>query len=117
MSTESATLNQQVLHDNKEIYARIESELRNATSQILVAASWFTDDELFDILLLKLSEGIQIELIIADNQENEKLDFSLLSAKGAEVLKIKNVGYGMMHQKFCVIDRRICITWLLQLVN
>jgi hypothetical protein len=109
MSTESATLNQQVLHDNKEIYARIESELRNARSQILVAASWFTDDDLFDILLSKLEEGIKIELIIADNQENEKLNFSLLSAKGAEVLKIKNVGYGMMHQKFCVIDRRIAL--------
>lgn len=109
MLTENVPLNQQVLHDNKEIYARIESELKNATSEILVAASWFTDDELFDILLEKLSEGVKVELIIADNQENERLDFALLSARGAIVLKIKNVGYGMMHQKFCIVDQKVAL--------
>jgi hypothetical protein len=106
---ENPQFDQQVLHNNKEIYARIETELKSAKSEILVAASWFTDDELFNILIAKLSEGLKVELIIADNPENEKLDFALLSAKGASVIKIKNVGYGMMHQKFCVIDNVLAI--------
>jgi len=109
MAFENSELDQQVINDNKEIYARISSELTNASSEILVAASWFTDNELFDILLLKVSTGIKVELIIADNQENEKLDFSLLTAKGAVVIKIKNVGYGMMHQKYCIIDKRMAL--------
>jgi len=109
MSSEKSELDQQVLNDNKEIYRRISTELTNATTEILVAASWFTDDELFDILLLKVTSGVKVELIIADNQENEKLDFSLLTARGATVIKIKNVGYGMMHQKYCILDRRMAL--------
>lgn len=109
MLTDSSQIDQQVLHNNKEIYARIESELKEAQTEILVAAAWFTDDELFDILLEKATIGLNVEVIIADNQENEKLDFSLLTSRGAEVIKIKNVGYGMMHQKFCIIDRKTAL--------
>ncbi|MGY4384666.1 hypothetical protein ACVWYN_001700 [Pedobacter sp. UYP24] len=109
MQTDSSQIDQQVLNDNKEIYARIQSELFGAQNEILVAAAWFTDDELFDILLQKVDQGINVEVIMADNQENEKLDFSLLSARGATIFKIKNVGYGIMHQKFCIIDRKIAL--------
>jgi phosphatidylserine/phosphatidylglycerophosphate/cardiolipin synthase-like enzyme len=99
-------INQEVLHDNKEIFNRIEAELKKAEFEIQVASAWFTDDVLFDILLDQLAKGVKIEVIIADNSENEKLDFPFLINKGATVLKIKNVGYGMMHQKFCIIDRK-----------
>lgn len=107
--SETSVLDQQVLNNNKEIYARIVSELNKAQSEVLIVAAWFTDEELFDILLLKLSEGINVELIIADNQENEKLDFSLLISKGATVIRIKNVGYGVMNQKFCILDKKIAL--------
>jgi len=103
------TIEQQVINDNKDIFARIQSELVKATTEILIASAWFTDDELFDILLSKLKEGLHIEVIIADNQENEKLDFELLTANGALVYKIPNRGYGMMNQKFCVIDQKIAL--------
>lgn len=102
-------IDQQVINDNKEIYARIRSELLKAEFEILIATAWFTDDELFDVLLSKLGEGIHIEVIVADNQENERLDFDRLIAKGASVYKIKNSGYGGMNQKFCVIDKRIAL--------
>lgn len=102
-------IDQQVINDNKEIYARIQTELLSAEFEILIATAWFTDDELFNILLKKLGEGVHIEVIIADNQENEKLDFALLSSKGAVVEKVKNSGYGIMNQKFCVIDRRVAL--------
>lgn len=99
----------QVINDNKEIFAKIQAELRNAEFEILVATAWFTDDELFDILISKVRQGVHVEVIIADNQENEKLAFDQLGAQGAQVYKIKNVGYGMMNQKFCVIDKRIVL--------
>ncbi len=109
MISQTTPLDQQVLNNNKEIFLRIVSELTRAKSEILIAAAWFTDDELFDILLSRLSDGVNVELIIADNQENEKLDFSLLTVKGATVTKIKNSGYGTMNQKYCIIDRRIVL--------
>lgn len=102
-------IDQQVINDNKEIYAKIQSELRSAENEILIATAWFTDEDLYNILVEKLSEGVHIEVIIADNQENERLDFDLLSAKGAAIWKIKNSGYGIMNQKFCVIDKRIAL--------
>lgn len=103
------TIDQQVINDNKEIYVRIQSELLKAKSEILIATAWFTDEDLFNILSVKLDEGLHIEIIIADNQENEKLNFDQLASKGAAVFKIKNIGYGIMNQKFCVIDRRIAL--------
>ncbi|RXK85715.1 phospholipase D-like domain-containing protein [Filimonas effusa] len=103
------TIDQKVINDNKEIYACIQSELYKATFEILLATAWFTDEDLFNILLGKLAEGVRVEVIIADNQENEKLDFGLLVSKGAFVYKIKNSGYGIMNQKFCVIDQRIAL--------
>jgi len=102
-------IDQQVINDNKEIYAKIQSELLKAEFEILIATAWFTDEELFNILLTKLAEGIYMEVIVADNQENEKLDFELLRSKGAAVYKIKSNGYGGMNQKFCVIDKRIAL--------
>ncbi|HVI46208.1 MAG TPA: phospholipase D-like domain-containing protein [Chitinophaga sp.] len=102
-------INQQVINDNKEIYAKIQLELLEAESEILLATGWFTDEDLFNILSGKLEKGVAIEIVIADNQDNEKLDFNRLVAKGASVYKIKSNGYGIMNQKFCVIDRRIAL--------
>jgi hypothetical protein len=109
MLTENTQLDQQVLQDNKEIFARIVKELEGADFEILIASAWFTDDELFDIVKSKAAQNVKVELIIADNQENLKLDFDELVLLGASVTKIKNVGYGIMNQKFCVIDKRIAL--------
>lgn len=109
MLTENTQLDQQVLQDNKEIFARIVKELEGADFEILIASAWFTDEELFHIVKNKAAQNVKVELIIADNQENLKLDFDELVSLGASVTKIKNVGYGIMNQKFCVIDKRIAL--------
>lgn len=100
---------QQVINDNKEIYGKIHRELLKAKSEILIATAWFTDESLFNILSARLEQGIVVEVIIADNQDNEKLDFDSLARQGASVYKIKSGGYGNMNQKFCVIDREIAL--------
>jgi hypothetical protein len=51
----------------------------------------------------------KLSLLISYNEENKKLDFDELKKRGGEYIKVKNVGYGMMHQKFCVIDRKLAI--------
>lgn len=107
--TNTNNIEQDVILDNKEIYMKLSESLASARSEIIVAVSWFTDPELLKILLDKASEGIKIDLIISDNGDNEKLDFSELINRGAEVIKIKSVGYGIMHHKFCVIDNRIAL--------
>lgn len=61
-------IDQQVINNTKDIYAKIQSELLQAEFKILIATGWFTDEDLFDILIQKATDGIHIELIIADNQ-------------------------------------------------
>lgn len=103
-------LNQDTLSDNKEIIHRIKFELSKAQSEILVAMAWFTDDELLELLIHKADQGIKVSVIVAEHADNEKLDFDALDQKTeGDVIRIKNVGYGMMHQKFCVIDRKVVI--------
>lgn len=109
MITSQQSLEQEVLQNNKEIFARIVKELEGADFEILIASAWFTDDDLFDIVKRKAAQNVNIQLIIADNQENQKLNFEELVTMGASVTRIKSVGYGNMNQKFCVIDKRIAL--------
>jgi hypothetical protein len=101
--------NQDFIFDNEEIFNRISLELRKAQKSIKVAAAWFTDPDLLAILIEKASQGIKVDVIISDNVNNEKLDFDELKRLGGTVLRVKNTGYGMMHQKFCIIDDCIAI--------
>lgn len=109
MITAQQPLEQEVLQDNKEIFARIVKELQGADFEVLIATAWFTDEELFDIVKSKAAQRVSVKLIIADNQENQKLPFDELVALGASVIRIKSAGYGNMNQKFCVVDKRIAL--------
>jgi len=101
---------QDTLTDNKQIFERIFFEITQAKDEILVAMAWFTDPELFAALESKLKENVRVSIILSEQSDNDKLDFSGLKSQGAEVISIKNVGYGMMHQKFCVIDKKLAIS-------
>lgn len=102
-------MEQKVISDNEQIFEAIKGNLEAAQTEILVAISWFTDYELFQILMAKRRVGVQVEVILSDNQENGKLDFNLLTDLSATVIRVKNVGYGIMHQKFCIVDRRVAM--------
>ncbi|MBS9525850.1 hypothetical protein KI659_17650 [Litoribacter alkaliphilus] len=106
----SQPLDQEVIFDNTAIHQRILDELAKATNYIYVATAWFTDPSLLGALEEKAREGVKVEVIFSDNSANEKLDFSGLKNLGGIVMKIKKSGFGIMHQKFCVIDGRIAIS-------
>jgi uncharacterized membrane protein (DUF106 family) len=108
-SEDVKSIRQRVIHNNQEIHAVIAEELEKATDEIMVAAAWFTDMDLYNILLSKARNGVRVEVIIAENENNNKLDFDQLINAGASVLRIKNVGYGMMHQKYCLIDNNLAL--------
>src|SRR5690348_221107 len=104
----SSDIKQELITDNEEIFNRIKSELNNAKSEILVVTSWFTDKDLLDVLVEK-AKNIKVDLIIGDKEENNKLDFEQIKRAGGEYVKIQNSGYGLMHQKYCVIDKSLAI--------
>ncbi|TAE44439.1 MAG: DUF1669 domain-containing protein [Cytophagales bacterium] len=95
----------------KDIRRIILQEIDNSKKNIQIAVAWFTNYELFDILCNKLSEGINVELIIVDDEINNRIG-------GLYFQKFINLGgklyYGNdetpMHHKFCVIDDNVLIT-------
>ncbi|KAB2809999.1 phospholipase D-like domain-containing protein [Phaeocystidibacter luteus] len=98
-----------VLTNGQEIHSAILKELNSASQSIRVAVAWFTNRELLDALINAQKRGCSTSVIIADNDDNNKLSFQDLTKEGGKVIRIKGKGFGMMHQKYCIIDERIAI--------
>ncbi|NME68090.1 phospholipase D-like domain-containing protein [Flammeovirga aprica] len=91
-----------------DIRENIVATLSEAKDEILIAVAWFTDPIIYEALEKKVNSGVKLQLIIADNEDNKRLDFDKLSNIGANITKIGR-DYGIMHHKFCVIDSKILI--------
>ncbi|MFV7441884.1 phospholipase D-like domain-containing protein [Acinetobacter pittii] len=90
----------------QEIRIQIIESIQSARLSVWVAMAWFTDKELANELLKKHWDGLNIQVIVNDDDISQKygLDFSL---KGIEFYKgnpSSEFGKKIMHNKFCVID-------------
>ena len=94
----------------ENIHTVLTDRISNAKKEIKVAVAWFTDLELIELLSLKAQEGITIEMIIAENDVNQKIDYTPLTQAGVNILFFPPKGYGTMHHKFCIIDQELVIT-------
>lgn len=92
-----------------EIYPKIISELQKSEKEILVMSDWFTDEELFGILLEKQEQGVKVKLIMEENFKDEAIKVSELTKWGGEIYKIEKENYGLMLKKYCIIDGKIAI--------
>ena len=80
--------------------------LKKAKHDIYVAVAWVTDKQLFSILLQKLSEGIDIKVVLVYDEINLNNGFDYI-----DFLKKGGLIYwDNHHHKFCVVDRKIVIT-------
>ncbi len=85
--------------------------IETTENQLRIAVAWFTNSDLFELLLKKLSNGIQIELVIIDDYINNGdfgLNFQDFIEMGGKLFYGKEEN--PMHHKFCVIDNRILFT-------
>lgn len=91
----------------------IKNEINKARKSLYIAIAWFTDDELFDLLVKKANEGIIVELIILDDKINSLagINYEELNIKNGKLWQISNYSRHkpLMHNKFCVIDENIVI--------
>lgn len=86
-------------HDLREIILK---RLSLAEHSIFAAVAWFTDPILFNKLLEKLEEGVEVQLIIT-NHEFNKLNYSAIENRGGFFAEIGDDNQ-LMHNKFCIID-------------
>ncbi|MFJ8527334.1 phospholipase D-like domain-containing protein [Bacillus sp. NPDC094106] len=88
-----------------EIKEIIIQGIRNAKYTIWVAVAWFTDNEIFDELILRKRAGVNIRIITSNEESNRYLIGKLES--NFEVVKVPMKGNyfsNRLHDKFCIID-------------
>ena len=98
-------------HYSNKIQNAIQKELFKAKSSIKIAVAWFTNDLLFQPLLLKLSTGVNVELILNKDDincsEDNDIDFNEFVNAGG-VLRWNDTKQ-LLHDKFCIIDDSVVI--------
>ncbi|MFI2744242.1 phospholipase D-like domain-containing protein [Zhouia sp. PK063] len=102
-------MTQSVINDGLQIFHEIQTELLRASEEILVVSAWFTDEELLHALVVKAKQQVKVRVAVAKNNNNEKISFSELEKAGGEVIWVKPKGYGILHDKYCVIDGKVAI--------
>jgi phosphatidylserine/phosphatidylglycerophosphate/cardiolipin synthase-like enzyme len=92
----------------QDIQNRILKALDEAQVSITLVMAWFTNDTLFQKILEKGKEGLDIKFAIYDDGINRKhgVDVSQIS----HVKIKKGTRGGLMHNKFCVLDNQVVIT-------
>ncbi len=84
---------------------KIMHEISKAKFTIWIAVAWFTLDEIYDLLIQKQKEGVDVKIIVSKDEIN-KAKFDKYSAE----LNIKaypkfgKFNDNFMHNKFCVLD-------------
>ncbi len=98
-------------HYSHKIQNAIQKELFKANSSIKIAVAWFTNDLLFQPLLLKLAAGVSVELILNKDEINcsddNEVNFDEF-VKAGGILRWNDTKQ-LMHEKFCIIDDKIVI--------
>lgn len=85
--------------DIKELLIR---ELSSAKYVIWVAVAWFTDRDLANLLYRKAKQGVNVQIVINDDEINSTLSSGL--KEHFETHLVPKSSRQLMHNKFCVID-------------
>lgn len=86
---------------------RIKARIISAEKRIDIAVSWFTNTELFEPLLQKLKEDVEVQLIIVNDTLNirpDGLNFQKFIDYGGKLF-LCNPNQ-LMHNKYCIIDEK-----------
>lgn len=96
----------------QNIRKHIKNELTTAKHSIYVAVAWFTDRHLFKLLCDKASEGLDVQIIVMDDDitRNCSINYTEIETFGGKLYKISDRFGTLMHNKFCIIDEKIIIT-------
>lgn len=93
----------------EEIQRQIIEQIKNAKYSIWVAVAWFTDKILFDLLIDKKREGVNIQIIVVNDEINRT--YGQPYEQHFEAYRVTPTGkyQNIMHHKFCIIDLRTVI--------
>ena len=86
------------------IRSEIISSLSCAKNHIMIAMAWFTNNEFMDELVELIHKGVQIDLILLDDELNHALgaDFNRFKQEGGN-LYLYPKDDKFMHNKYCIV--------------
>lgn len=93
----------------EDIQQQIIDELKDAKYTIWIAMAWFTNKELFDELVKKKNQGVNIQVVLDDNERNDQAPFTLEDEFETYRITIQSYYTNIMHDKFCIIDLKTVI--------
>ncbi len=93
----------------ENIQDRIKDELLKARKTVRICVAWLSREVYEPILLEVASKGVQVDLIFNDDLINKKNLSPLVGNINLYPIKAK-IYYGLMHNKFCIIDEETIIT-------
>ncbi len=85
------------------------NELRSTKHSIKAAIAWINFKCYGEIFLELLNRGVKIKILLNDDVINQKYldDIAFLNSYGAQIRLVRYSG--IMHHKFCVIDKSKCL--------
>jgi phosphatidylserine/phosphatidylglycerophosphate/cardiolipin synthase-like enzyme len=92
----------------QDIQNKILNQLDKARVSIRVVMAWFTNDTLFQKIIEKHNQGVDVKIAIYDDGINKKYGVDVTQLPHIMIKRGK--AGGIMHDKFCVIDNQIVIT-------
>jgi len=93
------------------IRAELMSEFEKAQKEICIAVAWFTNHDIFDLLIKKLEKKVEITLVVINDDVNNMLgglDFQKFIDKGGKFFFAD--AKWSMHNKYCIIDDSVLMT-------
>lgn len=87
-----------------EIRKKIQSNIDHSKERILISVAWFTSKDLLGQLTDKVENGCEVEIIISDNFENQRLSFEKFIQKGGIVHILPTKSGRFLHDKFAIFD-------------
>ncbi len=79
-------------------------EIKKSKFLIWVAVAWLTDTELANLLYLKAKQGVNVQIILNNDEINSKTIPKLQELFETHLISNKYNYRKLMHHKFCVID-------------
>lgn len=100
------------------IAVTIQQEVLKAEHNIYVAVAWFTNKNIFNALVNRAENGVQVYLMLTNDSinENSYIDYEDLEIKNSKVFYAGGGEEDLMHNKFCVIDNKTVITGCTSLI-
>lgn len=93
----------------EDIQKQIVEQIRLAKFSIWVAVAWFTDKTLMRELYDKKQSGVNVRLVVLDDEINKQNGFEYEKYFETKRVPKSGIYQNIMHHKFCIIDLRTIV--------